>query len=356
MQEITIERTQHPKQKPTDQTRLGFGNYYTDHMFLMNYDAGQGWHDPRIVPYGPIELDPAAMCLHYGQEVFEGLKAYRTEDGRILLFRPDRNMARLNSSNERLCIPAIDEAFAVEAIKKLVSVDQDWIPTAEGTSLYIRPFIFATEAQVGVHPAQELLFAIILSPVGAYYPEGLNPVKIYVEDKYVRAVRGGMGYTKTGGNYAASLKAQDEAEKVGYTQVLWLDGVERKYIEEVGTMNVFFVIDDEIVTPELQGSILPGVTRMSCIELLKKQGYKVSERRLSIEEVAKAADAGKLKEAFGSGTAAVISPIGELKWDEKVMTINNGEIGTISQHLYDTLTGIQWGKLPDPYGWTVEVK
>ena len=354
MQEITIERTQHPKQKPTDQTRLGFGNYYTDHMFLMNYDEGKGWHDPRIVPYGPIELDPAAMCLHYGQEVFEGLKAYRTEDGRILLFRPDRNMARLNSSNERLCIPAIDEAFAVEAIKKLVSVDQDWIPTAEGTSLYIRPFIFATEAQVGVHPAQELLFAIILSPVGAYYPEGLNPVKIYVEDKYVRAVRGGMGYTKTGGNYAASLKAQDEAEKVGYTQVLWLDGVERKYIEEVGTMNVFFVIDDEIVTPELQGSILPGVTRMSCIELLKKQGYKVSERRLSIEEVAEAADAGKLKEAFGSGTAAVISPIGELKWDEKVMTINNGEIGTISQHLYDTLTGIQWGKLPDPYGWTVE--
>lgn len=356
MQEITIERTQHPKQKPTDQTRLGFGNYYTDHMFLMNYDEGKGWHDPRIVPYGPIELDPAAMCLHYGQEVFEGLKAYRTEDGRILLFRPDRNMARLNSSNERLCIPAIDEAFAVEAIKKLVSVDQDWIPTAEGTSLYIRPFIFATEAQVGVHPAQELLFAIILSPVGAYYPEGLNPVKIYVEDKYVRAVRGGMGYTKTGGNYAASLKAQDEAEKVGYTQVLWLDGVERKYIEEVGTMNVFFVIDDEIVTPELQGSILPGVTRMSCIELLKKQGYKVSERRLSIEEVAEAADAGKLKEAFGSGTAAVISPIGELKWDEKVMTINNGEIGTISQHLYDTLTGIQWGKLPDLYGWTVEVK
>lgn len=356
MQEITIERTQHPKQKPTDQTRLGFGNYYTDHMFLMNYDEGKGWHDPRIVPYGPIELDPAAMCLHYGQEVFEGLKAYRTEDGRILLFRPDRNMARLNSSNERLCIPAIDEAFAVEAIKKLVSVDQDWIPTAEGTSLYIRPFIFATEAQVGVHPAQELLFAIILSPVGAYYPEGLNPVKIYVEDKYVRAVRGGMGYTKTGGNYAASLKAQDEAEKVGYTQVLWLDGVERKYIEEVGTMNVFFVIDDEIVTPELQGSILPGVTRMSCIEMLKKQGYKVSERRLSIEEVAEAADAGKLKEAFGSGTAAVISPIGELKWDEKVMTINNGEIGTISQHLYDTLTGIQWGKLPDPYGWTVEVK
>ena len=355
MQEITIERTQHPKQKPTDQTRLGFGNYYTDHMFLMNYDEGKGWHDPRIVPYGPIELDPAAMCLHYGQEVFEGLKAYRTEDGRILLFRPDRNMARLNSSNERLCIPAIDEAFAVEAIKKLVSVDQDWIPTAEGTSLYIRPFIFATEAQVGVHPAQELLFAIILSPVGAYYPEGLNPVKIYVEDKYVRAVRGGMGYTKTGGNYAASLKAQDEAEKVGYTQVLWLDGVERKYIEEVGTMNVFFVIDDEIVTPELQGSILPGVTRMSCIELLKKQGYKVSERRLSIEEVAEAADAGKLKEAFGSGTAAVISPIGELSWGDRDYKVNDNKIGALSQKLYDELTGIQWGTKPDPFGWVCPI-
>ncbi len=356
MPEITIERTKHPKQKPTDQTKLGFGNYYTDHMFLMNYDEGEGWHNPRIVPYGPIELDPAAMCLHYGQEVFEGLKAYRTDDGRILLFRPDRNMARLNSSNDRLCIPLIDEAFAVEAVKQLVLVDQDWIPTAEGTSLYIRPYIFAIDAQVGVHPAEHLLFAIILSPVGAYYPEGLNPVKIYVENKYVRAVRGGMGYTKTGGNYAASLKAQDEAEKVGYTQVLWLDGVERKYIEEVGTMNVFFVIDDEIVTPELQGSILPGVTRMSCIDLLKSQGYKVSERRLSIEEVSKAADEGRLKEAFGSGTAAVISPIGELRWGDKVMTINNGEIGTISQHLYDTLTGIQWGKLPDPYGWTVEVK
>lgn len=356
MQEITIERTTHPKQKPTDQTKLGFGNYYTDHMFLMNYDEGEGWHDPRIVPYGPIALDPAAMCLHYGQEVFEGMKAYRTEDGRILLFRPDRNMARLNSSNDRLCIPAIDEAFAVEAIKQLVQVDEDWIPTEEGTSLYIRPYIFAVDAHVGVHPAHHLIFAIILSPVGAYYPEGLNPVKIYVEDKYVRAVRGGMGYTKTGGNYAASLKAQDEAEKVGYTQVLWLDGVERKYIEEVGTMNVFFVIGDEIITPELQGSILPGVTRMSCIDLLKSQGYKVSERKLSIDEIAQAADNGRLREAFGSGTAAVISPIGELKWGDKVMTINNGEIGAISQHLYDTLTGIQWGKLPDPYGWTVAVK
>ena len=356
MQEIRVELTKNPKEKPQDQSKLGFGNYYTDHMFLMNYDEGQGWHDPRIVPYAPIALDPAAMCLHYGQEVFEGLKAYRTADGRILLFRPDRNMARLNVSNDRLCIPPIDEEFAIEAVKKLVLVDKDWIPTEEGTSLYIRPFIFAVDAHVGVHPAHHLIFAIILSPVGAYYPEGLNPVKIYVEDEYVRAVKGGMGFTKTGGNYAASLKAQAEAEKKGYTQVLWLDGVERKYIEEVGTMNVFFVIDDEVITPELRGSILSGVTRMSCIDILRSWGMKVSERKLSIEEVAKAAEEGRLKEAFGSGTAAVISPIGELRWGDDVMVINDGKIGEISAKLYDNLTGIQWGKLPDEFGWTVDVK
>lgn len=356
MQEIRVELTKNPKEKPQDQSKLGFGNYYTDHMFLMNYDEGQGWHDPRIVPYAPIALDPAAMCLHYGQEVFEGLKAYRTADGRILLFRPDRNMARLNVSNDRLCIPHIDEEFAIEAVKKLVLVDKDWIPTEEGTSLYIRPYIFAVDAHVGVHPAHHLIFAIILSPVGAYYPEGLNPVKIYVEDEYVRAVKGGMGFTKTGGNYAASLKAQAEAEKKGYTQVLWLDGVERKYIEEVGTMNVFFVIDDEVITPELRGSILSGVTRMSCIDILRSWGMKVSERKLSIEEVAKAAEEGRLKEAFGSGTAAVISPIGELRWGDDVMVINDGKIGEISAKLYDNLTGIQWGKLPDEFGWTVEVK
>ena len=240
MQEIKVELTKHPKQKPTDETKLGFGSIFTDHMFMMNYDEGEGWHDPRIVPYGPIPLDPAAMCLHYGQEVFEGMKAYKAKDGRVLLFRPEKNMARLNVSNERLCIPLIDEEFCVKAIEKLVSVDQDWIPTTEGTSLYIRPFIFAVDPHVGVHPAHHLLFVVICSPVGAYYPEGLNPVKIYVEQNYVRAVRGGMGFTKTAGNYAASLKAQDEAEKQHYTQVLWLDGVERKYIEEVGTMNVFF--------------------------------------------------------------------------------------------------------------------
>lgn len=353
--EIKIERTKNPKTRPSDESKLGFGNYYTDHMFIMNYDEGQGWHDPRIVPYAPVELDPAAMCLHYGQEVFEGLKAYRCEDGEVRLFRPDKNMARLNLSNDRLCIPPIDEKFAVEAIKTLVKVDEDWIPSAEGTSLYIRPFIFAIDAHIGVHPAKHLLFMIILSPVGAYYPEGLNPVKIYVETNYVRAVKGGMGFTKTGGNYAASLKAQDEAEKVGYTQVLWLDGVERKYVEEVGTMNVFFALDDEVVTPALQGSILGGITRMSCIEILKSWGLNVSERRISIDELSKAYDEGRLLEAFGSGTAAVISPIGELRWDDKVMEINNGKIGELSQKLYDTLTGIQWGKIEGPEGWSVKI-
>lgn len=356
MQEIKVELTKQPKAKPTDETKLGFGSIFTDHMFAMNYDEGQGWHDARIVPYGPIELDPSAMCLHYGQTVFEGMKAYRAKDGRVLLFRPEKNMARLNVSNERLCIPKIDEAFALKCIEKLVSIEKDWIPTAEGTSLYIRPFIFATDAHVGVHPGKHLMFMVICSPVGAYYPEGLNPVKIYVESKYVRAVRGGMGYAKTGGNYAASLKAQDEAEEQKYTQVLWLDGVERKYVEEVGTMNVFFVIGDEVVTPALQGSILPGVTRMSAIEILKSWGLNVSERPIEIQEIYDAYQNGQLKEAFGTGTAAVISPIGQLKWDDHVMEINNGKIGEISQRLYDTLTGIQWGNIEDTMHWTVEVK
>ena len=317
MQEIRIELTKHPKAKPQDESKLGFGQIFTDHMFIMNYDEGQGWHDPRIVPYAPLELDPAAMCLHYGQSVFEGMKAYRTADDRILLFRPDKNMARLNVSNDRLCIPLIDEEFGKYAIEKLVSVDKDWVPHQDGTSLYIRPFIIGVDPHVGVHPAKHLLFIVICSPVGAYYPEGLNPVRIYVEKNYVRAVRGGMGFTKTAGNYAASLKAQDEAEKQHYTQV---------------------------------------ITRMSSIEILRSWGMKVSERRLSIDEVAQAAAEGRLKEAFGTGTAAVISPIGELKWGDDIMIINNGEIGPVSQKLYDTLTGIQWGKLPDTMGWTVEVK
>ncbi len=350
-----IERTTAPKAKPESEDKLGFGKIFTDHMFIMNYDEGQGWHDARIVPYAPIALDPASMCLHYGQEVFEGMKAYKTVDGGIQLFRPEKNMARLNVSNERLCIPLIDEDFCVEAIKKLVEVDQDWIPTQAGTSLYIRPFIFAIDPHVGVHPAKHLMFVVILSPVGNYYPQGLNPVDIYVEQNYVRAVKGGMGFTKTAGNYAASLKAQDEAEKIGYTQVLWLDGVERKYIEEVGTMNVFFIIGDEVITPELSGSILSGITRMSVIELLKSKGYKVSERKLSIQEVYDAHEKGLLKEAFGTGTAAVISPIGTFEWNGKKITVGDGGIGETSQMLYDTITGIQCGKIKDEFNWIQKI-
>jgi len=356
MSKIAFTPTQTPKQKPNDESRLGFGNYYTDHMFLMNYDEGQGWHDARIVPYAPISLEPSAMCLHYGQEVFEGLKAYRGADGIIRLFRPEENMARLNLSNERLCIPKIDEAFAVDATKELVHIEQDWVPRADGTSLYIRPFIFAVDPHVGVHPAKHLIFCIILSPVGAYYPEGLNPVKIFVENTYVRAVRGGMGFTKTAGNYAASLKAQDEAEKLGYTQVLWLDGVERKYIEEVGTMNVFFKIAGKVITPALQGSILGGITRKSVLALLKHMDIPTEERPLPLDEVLQAAADGTLEEAFGSGTAAVISPIGELRnGGADPIVINNRKIGALSQKLYDTLTDIQWGKSADPFGWTVQV-
>ncbi len=353
--EIKITRTTTPKQKPADQSKLGFGIYYTDHMFIMNYDEPEGWHDPRIVPYAPFELDPAAMVLHYAQEVFEGLKAYRTADGSIQLFRPEKNMARMNVSCERLCIPKIDEKFALEAIKKLVWVDQDWVPSEEGTSLYIRPYVFATDAHVGVHAAKHLIFAIILSPVGAYYPQGIAPVKIFVEQKYVRAVIGGTGFTKAGANYAISLKGQEEAEEQGYIQTLWLDGVERKYIEEVGSMNVLVKIDNEIITPALVGSILGGITRMSIIELLRHKGYKVTERRLSIDELVDAYKNGKLEEAWGTGTAAVISPIGELKYGDLVMPVNNEKIGEVSQMLYDTLTGIQWGRIPDEFGWTVKI-
>ena len=354
--EIKFERNTAPKAKPADESALGFGKTFTDHMFIMEYDEGQGWHDARIVPFGDISLSPAAMVFHYGQEVFEGLKAYRTADDRILLFRPDRNFKRMNDSNERLCIPPIDESECIEALKELIKVEKDWVPHSEGTSLYIRPFIFAADPFLGVHPAKKLYYIVILAPSGAYYKGGLAPVKIYVEGGYVRAVRGGMGFAKTGGNYAASLKAQDEAEKSNYSQVLWLDGVEHKYIEEVGAMNVFFVFDDEIVTPALDGATLPGVTRASCVDILRSWGYNVNERLLTIDEVVEKYKQGKFKEMFGSGTAAVISPVGELKYGDTIMTINNGEIGEVSQKLYDTLTGIQWGRIEDKFGWTVEVK
>lgn len=355
MMELKITRTDNPKQKPEQGKPLGFGKIFTDHMFLMNYDKGQGWHDARIVPYGPIEMDPASMCLHYAQEVFEGLKAYRTKDGEIQLFRPDKNMERLNLSNRRLCIPEIDEEFAVFAVKRLVKLDEDWVPRDDGASLYIRPFIFAVDPFLGVHPAEHLIFCIILSPVGAYYPDGINPVKIFVESNYVRSVAGGTGFTKAAANYAQSLKAQEEAERQGYIQVLWLDGVERRYIEEVGAMNVFFIIGDEVVTPALSGSILGGITRLSCIEILRDMGLKVSERRVSIDEVIEAGKNGTLKEAFGTGTAAVISPVGELKYGDSIVSVNNGKIGEVSQKLYDILTGIQWGKIEDKFGWTTSI-
>jgi len=356
MANIKIELTKSPKLKPQDETKLGFGQTFTDHMFIMDYDTGLGWHDARIVPYAPIEMSPAAMCLHYGQEVFEGMKAYRTESGKINLFRPEENFKRLNVSNERLVIPAIDVDFAVEAVKELVKVEADWVPSADGASLYIRPFIIAVDPFLGVRPGDKYMFMIILSPSGAYYSSGLNPVSIYVEQNYVRAVKGGMGFTKTGGNYAASLIGQNEAHKQNYSQVLWLDGVERKYIEEVGAMNIFFVIGDEVVTPSLQGSILSGITRKSVIELCNSWGLKVSERKISIDEVADAYKNGQLKEVFGTGTAAVISPVGHLKWGEMVMEINDNKIGEISQKLYDTMTGIQWGKIEDKFNWVVEVK
>jgi len=351
MPEIRIERTTTPKAKPVDQTRLGFGQLFTDHMFVMDYVEGQGWIDPRIVPYGPIPLDPATSVLHYGQSIFEGLKAYRTPDGRVQLFRPHANMRRINQSDERMVIPPIDEEFCVAAVKKLVDLERDWIPTAPATSLYIRPFIFATDPLLGVRASKTYKFLVILSPSGAYYPKGLAPVDIYIENKYVRAVKGGTGAAKTPGNYASSLKSQTEAYAKGFVQVLWLDGVERRYIEEVGAMNVFFAIGDELVTPALEGSILPGITRDSVLTLARNWGLKVSERRLSIDEVAEQYDKGQLREVFGSGTAAVISPVGRLVWNDKDMAINGGRIGALSQRFYDTLTGIQYGTLPDPYGW-----
>lgn len=356
MMDLKIEQSVNRKEKPADETKLGFGKIFTDHMFVMDYNVGQGWHDARIVPYGPIMMDPASTCLHYSQEVFEGMKAYRAADGSIRLFRPEENFKRMNVSCDRICIPQFDEAFLLHALNELIKLDADWVPHADGTSLYIRPFIIGTEESLGAHSSTAYKFIIIMSPSGAYYATGLNPVKIYVETKYVRAVQGGTGFAKTGGNYAASLKAQDVAGEEGYSQVLWLDGVERKYVEEVGAMNVFFVLGDEIVTPALDGSILPGITRKSAIELLKSWGYKVSERLLDIHELVDAYKNGTLKEAFGTGTAAVISPIGELKYDGLVMKINNNEIGEISQKLYDNLTAIQWGKQEDPFGWSYLVK
>ncbi len=352
---ISITKTTSPKQKPAPGTKLGFGKIPTDHMFVMNYTEGKGWHDARIVPYQNISLAPSAMVFHYGQEMFEGLKAYKGVDGKTRLFRPIMNAKRANASNDRLCIPQIPEEDFVEAVKAIVKVDEDWIPTEDGTSLYIRPFVIATDEFLGVAPSKTYLFIIILSPSGAYYESGLAPVGIWIEDDYVRAVKGGIGYAKTGGNYAASLAAQVKAHDDGYSQVLWLDGVERKYIEEVGAMNIFFKIDGKIVTPMLNGSILPGITRNSVIEVCKSWGYDVEERKISVDELIEAQKSGKLEECFGTGTAAVISPVGKLRYKDDVMLINNNVIGEVSQKLYDTITGLQWGKIEDTFDWTIEL-
>ena len=355
MLDIKITRTETPKEKPAKGAKLGFGKIFTDHMFVMNYTEGQGWHDARVVPFQNISLSPAAMVYHYGQEMFEGLKAYKGDDGEVYLFRPDMNAKRTNASNERLVIPELPEEDFVQAVKAVVDVDRDWVPTEPGTSLYIRPFIIATDEFLGVAPSKTYLFMIILAPSGAYYESGLAPVGIWIEDEYVRAVRGGMGFAKTGGNYAASLIAQQKAHDAGYSQVLWLDGVERKYIEEVGAMNIFFKISGTVITPMLNGSILPGITRNSVLELCRSWGYPVEERKISADELIEAQKNGTLEECWGTGTAAVISPVGKLRYVDEVMTINGGQIGELSQKLYDTITGIQTGKLEDPRGWRVTV-
>jgi len=352
--DIRIEKNATPKQKP-DESSLGFGQYFTDHMFIMDYTREKGWHDARIVPFGNLSLHPACTVFHYGAEIFEGMKAYRTADGSIQLFRPEQNFARLNSSAERMRLPLVDEAFALKALTELIKLDADWVPHAPGTSLYIRPFLFGADPKLGVHSIVRSMFIIILSPVGSYYKEGINPVKIMIETEDVRAVRGGTGYTKCGGNYGASNRAGEKAEQAGYSQVLWLDGVERKYIEEVGAMNVMFKIGDEIVTPALTGSILPGITRNSILQILRDEGAKVSERLLSIDELIEALENGTLKEGWGCGTAAVVSPIGQLFYNGKTYTINDGKIGETTQKLYDTLTGIQWGRLPDTRGWVYPI-
>lgn len=355
MLDIKIERTNSPKKLPEKDNPLVFGTIFTDHMFIMDYTSGRGWHDARIIPYQPLSLEPSAMVFHYGQEMFEGLKAYKAKDGRLLLFRPDMNAKRTNRTCSRLCMPEIPEEDFVQAIKLLVKTDKAWVPTNEGTSLYIRPFIIATSPFLGVRPSYTYKFIIILSPVGPYYPEGLNPVKIWIEDEYVRAVKGGIGEAKAGGNYVASLRAQVKAHEEGYSQVLWLDGVHRKYIEEVGAMNIFFKINGRLITPELNGSILPGVTRDSVICLCRDWGIEVEERKISIDEINTAHENGLLEEVFGTGTAAVISPVGHLRWGKHVMKIMDGGIGELSHKLYNSLTGIQLGDVQDVHNWTAEV-
>lgn len=352
--ELRIELTKTPKTKPAG--ALGFGKIYTDHMFEMDYDAGTGWHDARIVPYHAFETDPAMMVYHYGQAIFEGMKAYRNDEGEVTMFRPALNVARLNASAGRLCMPEVDEEFVLGCIARLVEIEREWIPTEQGTSLYIRPVMISTEVGLGVHTAQQYKLYVICSPVGAYYAHGFAPVSLKVEDKYVRASKGGTGHYKFAGNYASSILAADIASKEGYDQVMWLDAKDRRYVEEVGSMNIFFAFGDRVVTPMLAGSILPGITRRSAIEYLRAKGYAVEERLVSIDELVEGARDGTLTEIFGTGTAAVISPVGMFGYQGTHYTVGDGRIGRIAAMLFDNLTGIQSGRLPDEFGWVYRVK
>ena len=351
---IRITKTTAPRVMPAED-KLGFGKVFTDHMLLVDWSEELGWQDARIVPFANISLHPASTVLHYGAEIFEGLKAYRRADGGVQLFRPLENVKRMNRSAERMSLPQMNEKDMLKLITEFVKLEEKWVPKSFGTSLYLRPFLFGNDESLGVHAVKNATFMLIASPSGSYYAEGINPVSIMIEDEDVRTVRGGTGYAKCGGNYAASTRAGERAAKKGYSQVLWLDGVERKYVEEVGAMNVMFKIDGEIVTPMLTGSILPGITRKSCIEVLQSLGYKVSERLLSVDELTQALKSGKLEEAWGCGTAAVVSPIGKLAVGDKEYIVNKGKIGEVTQKLYDLLTGIQWGKVEDTFNWVYKI-
>lgn len=352
---ITLVENDKKKQRKYKESQLGFGKYFSDHMFIMEYNKDRAWHNARIIPYQPLVLEPAALTFHYGQTIFEGLKAYRGKDDGIYLFRPRDNIKRMNNSAKRLCMAQVDDDFVVKAIKKLVLIEKDWIPRSHGTALYIRPTMIASEPALGVRASSEYIFYVIVGPVGSYYPEGMNPIKIYVSDKFVRAVKGGMGEAKAGGNYAASLYAAEEASKKGYSQVLWLDAISRKYVEEVGAMNIFFYFEDTLVTPSLSGSILPGITRDSVIRIAREWGIKVEERMLEIDEVIEGTQKGTLKEVFGSGTAAIISPVGELYYKGNSYTVNKGEIGKLTKRLYDEIMGYQYGEKKEPYGWVERI-
>lgn len=353
---IRFEERKELKTKPAKDAELGFGRIFTDYMILADYTPEEGWHDARIVPYGPLNYNPGAMIFHYGQSTFEGLKAYYIDEHTIHLFRPEKNFERMNNSNERLCIPKIDPKEFTEYIIEALKIEKDWIPKENGKSLYIRPMIVATDECLGVHASKTYQFVCMFCPVASYYKNGIEPVKIYVEHDYKRAVKGGTGFAKTAANYAQSLRSQEEAELAGYAQVLWLDAIERKYIEEVGSMNIMFVIDDTVVTPELNGSILPGITRASALELLRDKGYKVEERKISIDELIGAAKEGRLKEVFGTGTAAVISPVGEILYEGTHYVINDGKIGPVAQDIYDTITNTQYGRIEDKYNWVRKIR